>query len=528
MWRERGSARRPTRIAVLAAVVASVGVVSACSASSPKAATSPSARVAKQATVRHPAVPKPNPLRWAACSSKGTLTGLQCASLDVPLDYTKPAGTQITLELSRQVHTSSAREYLGAILSNPGGPGGSGLGMPFLGAAVPRGVGGRFDWIGWDPRGVGASRPAIHCIANYFGTDRPSYSAPAQRAYWLKQADRYASACGRNAGALLQHMTTEDNARDMDVIRQALGQSRISYYGFSWGSYLGQVYLTLFPGRVKRVVLDGVVNPHRAWYAANFDQDVAFERAMRMFFAWVARHNGVYGLGTTEAAVYRAVDRQMTKLAVAPAEGRLGPDELIDALVTSGYGTPSWAENAANLARLVHKGDGSGLLSTYLDHSAGADNENGYAVYNAVQCTDTRWPAWPRTLADSEKVSRTSPFETWSNTWFNAPCLTWPAVAHAPVTIRASSALPNILLIAETYDAATPFSGALATRSLFPTSSLIEGVGGSTHAGSLHGVSCTDEAVASYLATGRTPPRRSAAGTDLRCPSVPPPPASMG
>lgn len=511
---------------VLFALVASVGMVSACSAASPKAAPSPSAPVAVRAT--SPAVPQPAALRWGRCASGLGLTGLQCARLQVPLDYSKPTGAKITLQLSRLRHTSSARQYLGAILSDPGGPGGSGLGMPYSGTRVPHNVGARFDWIGWDPRGVGASRPAIHCIPGYFGTDRPSYGAASQRPYWLKRASDYAKACGRNAGVLLQHMTTADNARDMDVIRQALGMSQISYYGYSWGSYLGQVYMTLFPTRVKRVVLDGVVDPRGVWYQANLDQDVAFERTMRIFFGWIAKNDAVYGLGRTEAAVYNAYQHEAASLAARPAVGgKLGPDELSDALLDAGYRVFEWAQKAASLSRLINQGDGSGLLTDYQQNNAGASNENGYAVYDAVQCTDAAWPGWTRTLADNERINKIAPFETWGNAWFNAPCLTWPAAAHAPVAIRAASSLPKILLIAETYDAATPFSGALETRRLFGSSSLIEGVGGSTHAGSLNGVSCTDDAVATYLATGHTPARQSGSGSDLKCPPVPQPVASM-
>lgn len=448
--------------------------------------------------------------------------GLQCAALKVPLDYAHPRGRKITLEISRKRPTPNAGKYLGVMLTNPGGPGASGLALPgYLSPAVPNRVGARFDWIGWDPRGVGASSPSIHCIPNYFGTDRPSYSAAKNRAYWLKQAKNYAAACARKYPVLLQHMTTQDNARDMDVIRQALGQSKISYYGFSWGSYLGQTYLSLFPGHVKRVVLDGVVDPRRVWYGANFDQDVAFQRNIKIFFAWVAAHDGTYHLGTTEAAVYAKYNAELATLTAAPADaGRIGPDELGDVLLDAGYYVYNWAQDAADFAALVNNNDGSGVLNAYEENDAGASNENGFAVYNAVQCSDVKWPGWAQTLKDTIRVNKTAPFETWGNTWYNAPCLTWGAKPHTPVRIHATRGLPKILLIAETKDAATPFPGALWVRKLFPTASLIEGVNGTTHAGSLSGVPCTDNAVARYLATGRTPARRAGYRSDLRCPPV--------
>ncbi|HWU33363.1 MAG TPA: alpha/beta fold hydrolase, partial [Marmoricola sp.] len=441
-------------------------------------------------------------LAWGACPSEVMVPGAQCAKLRVPLDYSNPSGAQITLELSRLAHTSGP--YLGAMLANPGGPGGSGVNMSGMSLRVPRGVGSQFDWIGWDPRGVGLSEPSLHCDPNYNSGDRPAYDLAKNRAVWLKRAADYAKACGENGGALLAHMTTEDNARDMDSIRQALGQSKISYYGYSWGSYLGQVYLTLFPTHVKRVVLDGVVDPRGVWYQGNLDQDVAFQKTIGIFFDWVGRNNATYHLGANRAAVQAAFSRELAQLANRPADnGQVGPDEFIDATLDAGYYVFNWDQDATNMAKLINNHDGSGIESTYQQRNAGPDNENQTAVYNAVQCTDAPWPGLAQTLKDNATLAKRAPFETWANMWFNAPCLTWPAAAKAPIAIKAATNLPQILLIAETFDAATPFSGALQVRSIFPTSSLIEGVNGSTHAGSLNGVACTDNAVADYLSTGR-------------------------
>lgn len=502
-------------------LAASLTLLSACGTTTPShkaaASSAPSTATTSPSSTR---------LTWGPCPSSVTVPGAQCAGLKVPLDYANPQGTQITLELSRLVHTSTP--YLGVMLSNPGGPGGSGINMPEMASAVPNGVGAQFDWIGWDPRGVGLSQPSLHCDPSYDSADRPDYNAISTRAQWLKRAADYGKACGKNGGALLAHMTTEDNARDMDAIRQALGQSKISYYGFSWGSYLGQVYLSLFPTHVSRVVLDGVVDPRGVWYQGNLDQDVAFQKTIGIFFAWVARNDATYHLGTTRAAVQAAFDREMAKLAKRPADnGQVGPDEFTDAMLDAGYYVFNWDLDASNMAALINSNDGSGIWAAYEQNNAGAGNENSYAVYDAVQCTDSKWPGLAQTLKDNERIAKTAPFETWPNMWFNAPCLTWPAAAHTPVTIKASPGLPPILLIAETYDAATPFEGALEVRKLFPTSSLIEGVDGSTHAGSLHGISCTDDAVANYLATGHTPARKAGNGSDLKCPPNPQPAAAL-
>jgi pimeloyl-ACP methyl ester carboxylesterase len=160
----------------------------------------------------------------------------------VPLDYGDPTGQQIRIAVSRIEHTSSS--YQGVILTNPGGPGGSGLDLnTFLVSALEgEGFGAAaadYDWIGFDPRGVGSSQPAISCIPDYFGPDRPDYvpRTPTLLNYWLSASQSYAHACANATplqAALLHHMTTRDVAMDLDRIRQALGQDQITYYGFSY------------------------------------------------------------------------------------------------------------------------------------------------------------------------------------------------------------------------------------------------------------------------------------------------------
>ncbi len=177
---------------------------------------------------------------------------------------------------------------------NPGGPGGSGLGLSVLGPIISedfgrKDAGGAYDWIGFDPRGVGDSRPSLSCDPGYFGPDRPEYVPRTPELYqvWQGRSAGYAEACGRAGGRLLDHMRTTDAARDMNQIRKALGVRRINYYGFSYGTYLAQVYTKLFPNRMRRMVLDSNVDPRRAWYRANLDQDVAFDRNIGLFFDWI-------------------------------------------------------------------------------------------------------------------------------------------------------------------------------------------------------------------------------------------------
>ncbi|GAB7003173.1 hypothetical protein JCM18899A_06440 [Nocardioides sp. AN3] len=160
---------------------------------------------------------------------------------------------------------------------------------------------------------------------------------------------------------------------------------------------------------------------------------------------------------------------------------------------------------------------------TLAEDAYGAPGDATYATYLAVECTDAAWPRWKRQEHDADKIASYAPFLAWNNTWYNAPCLTWPAWPSRPVDVNGKG-VPPILLIEETNDAATPWPGAIEVRKRFPRSSLIEGVRGTTHAGSLSGVSCTDDAIATYLLTGVVPKRQPGNNrSDLTCDPVPPP-----
>ncbi len=234
-------------------------------------------------------------IAWGHCANQFLRDqGARCAMLDVPLDYADPSGPQIQIALSRIVHQVPDSEYQGVMLVNPGGPGGSGLIYSVLGKFIPDPAGDPYDWIGFDPRGVGASQPSLSCIPKYFHGDRPPYVPRTDEleTKWLERSQRYADACEANAPDLLAHMTTIDAARDMDSIRQALGVPQINYFGFSYGTYLGQVYTTLFPGSIRRAVFDSTVDPRRVFYQSNLDQDLGFDRNVRIWFEWLATYKG--------------------------------------------------------------------------------------------------------------------------------------------------------------------------------------------------------------------------------------------
>jgi pimeloyl-ACP methyl ester carboxylesterase len=461
-------------------------------------------------------------LTWGPCTDTTLQTRkAECALLTVPMDYNRPGSTAtVQLAVSRIKHTVPEDKYQGVVLVNPGGPGGKGLGLAALGAMVPKGAGAAYDWIGFDPRGVGTSKPSLSCDHDYAGYRRPEYvptTSEIERV-WLQRAEGYAKACATAGGALLNHLKTLDTVRDMENLRLALGATQINFYGFSYGTYLGQVYATRYPSRVRRMVLDGVVNPARVWYDSNLDQDIAFDRNIKVYFAWLAKYDSVYHLGRTARAVQKRFYAEKARLAATPAAGVIGPSELVDIFLQAGYYVFGWEEIAQAFSAWATKRDGAGLKKLYDKHNPqtkGADN--GYAIYLAVQCSDTQWPvSWTTWTSDNWEVHRRAPFETWANAWYNTPCRTWAAKPGIPVTVSGET-VPPVLLISETLDAATPFSGALEVRKRFPRAVLVEGVGGTTHSGSLFGGKCVDDTVADYLTSGALPKRRPGERSDKRC-----------
>lgn len=475
----------------------------------------------------------PPPLTWGPCASP-TLQhfGAECTMLTVPLDYANPQATKIQLAVSRINHHSAPSAYQGVMLTNPGGPGGSGLTLSVLGGFVPKGAGRYYDWIGFDPRGVGSSVPALTCDGSYFGFDRPDYvpSNPSIERQWFTKTATYSRACATAGGLLLDHVKTTDTIGDMESIRTALGQKQLNFYGFSYGTYLGQVYATLHPDRVRRFVLDSNVDPRGVWYQANLAQDVAFDNVMPAFWGWIAQHNDVYHLGTDAVAIGKKYYAILAQLRKAPADaGKIGPAEWTDAFLGAGYYVYGWATTASAFSAVVNQGNWAPIEAAYISANGptGPGADNNYAMYLATQCTDARWPKdWTRWATDNWTLYGTHPFETWANAWYNAPCRTWGGTSSTPVTV-ADHGSPAMLLIDETRDAATPYEGSLYVRSVFTGSVLIEGVGGTTHAGSLSGVACTDNKIADYLATGALPARVPGNRSDAQCSPVPPPPATL-
>jgi pimeloyl-ACP methyl ester carboxylesterase len=327
---------------------------------------------------------------------------------------------------------------------------------------------------------------------------------------------------------MLPYMTTVDAAKDLDSIRAALGQQQISYFAYSYGTYLGQVYATLFPHRVRRMVLDSTVGPGGVWYQDNLDQDYAFQGRMDAFLAWTARYDSVYHLGSTVAQVARSWNRVRSHLETDPIRGpsgpMIGPDEFDDTFLQGGYENSLWPGLAAALSAYYQSGAARQLVSEYNQY--GTQTENEFAVYNAVECSDVSWPrSWARWNRDTRRVYRTAPYQAWDNTWFNAACAFWPVHGPAhPLRIKGSG-LPGILMIQGTLDPATPYPGAMQAHRLLPSSRMVVVTNGGNHGQSLSYPpnTCVNGYLNRYLGTGALPQAGGPGAVNANCPALPAP-----
>ncbi|WP_413759576.1 alpha/beta hydrolase [Streptomyces sp. MMBL 11-3] len=492
--------RRAAALCGAAAMVA--GMITAIPAGAVPADTAPAGAVPTGTAPAGAAKPV-----WKKCATKDYPT-LQCASLKVPLDHAQPRGRKITLALSRVPHTSK-KAYQGPLLVNPGGPGGSGLTLAgFVASSLPKGLAAQYDVIGFDPRGVGKSRPALNCRPGHFAPVRPD-SLPVTEALEKANLDRvraFAQGCASKYGDLLPYIDTVSAVRDMDAIRRALGAGRINYFGYSYGTYLGAVYAKLYPQRVRRMVLDSVVDPTGVWYDANLAQDHAFNSRHRAFMAWVARHDATYRLGKDPERIETAWYAMRAALAKKPAGKKVGASELEDTFSPGAYYNGYWPYLAEAFAAHVKKKDDAPLVEAYETFGAvDAAGENGYSVYTSVQCRDARWPRdWDEWRDDNWAVYEKAPFMAWSNAWYNAPCAFWPTGPKEPVDV-ANGSVPPVLLFQATDDAATPYEGGVTVHHLLEGSGLVVEQGGGNHGITLSGNACLDEHLTAYLTDGRVP-----------------------
>jgi pimeloyl-ACP methyl ester carboxylesterase len=511
----------PHRIVFVAAAALAL-TVTACTGSS-TASTSAGSGVSNLGVV-----PDLSKLHWHDCG--GELAGLECATVQVPLNYNDPNGRKLSLAIDMAPATAPKSQQQGILLVNPGGPGASGLD---LAAEVQQGlspaVAAEYDIIGFDTRGVGSSTPELTCDPSFFDGVRPDYvfSNQAQEQVLLDRAKTYAQDCQKRFGWLLPYMTTANIARDLNTIREAFGVSKINYYAFSYGTYLGQVYATMFPTHLRRMVLDSTVDPTGVWWTDNIEQDYAFQGRMEAFFAWVAKYNSTYHLGSTAEEVHNAWYKARDQLKSHPisSDGTplIGPSEYDDTFLLGGYLNTLWPDLAQALSDYLRDGQTSEMISQFQQY--GAQDENEFAVYNAVQCADVDWPrSWSYWNTETEQVYKTAPFEAWDNAWYNASCAFWPVKGPStPMKVGTEAGvtkLPGILMLQGTLDAATPYAGAQNAHKVFPTARMVVVEGGGNHGQSLEDPAnnCVESYLNAYLLSGALPAKSGE--VNATCPAV--------
>ncbi|MFD3665421.1 alpha/beta hydrolase [Streptomyces sp. NPDC058659] len=451
---------------------------------------------------------------FGACAAAEKLPpSVVCGTVRVPLDYADPDGPRIPLTVSRVRASGPAAGRQGALLFNPGGPGASSTYFP-LAAELPewRRISAAYDLVGYAPRGVGRSAP-VSCQdpADRATGPTPAPSRPSEvyKRERIARATTYAEGCARRTGPALRHYHSLNNARDLEVVRAALGEPRLTYLGASYGTYIGGLYATLFPHRVRRMVLDAPVDPSpgRIWYHNNLAQSEAFERRWTDFRTWVAKHDAVYGLGGTAREVGASYDRVRAELAARPAGGRVGPGQLHGAMLAAGYDDRFWPLRAGALAAYL-KGDPEPLIAQAAPpETPDPDAGNGRAVYTAVECNDAPWPeefaVWDR---DNTLLAERAPFETWDNAWMNLPCAYWKAPRQRPLDVRTvPGALPPVLIMAAERDAAAPYAGALELQRRLSGAALVTERDAGTHGVAGGPNACVNGYLERYLLTGAVP-----------------------
>jgi pimeloyl-ACP methyl ester carboxylesterase len=433
--------------------------------------------------------------------------GARCGEVTVPVDYGRPRGRTIKVAISRIAATDPARRR-GVLLLNPGGPGGTGLEMALLGAQLPA-VAARYDLIGMDPRFIGRSNP-IECR---WRTDTFVRSAGPDRRTFDKSValvKELAAGCADGNTELLPYASTRNTARDMDRIREVLGERKLSYLGYSYGTYLGAVYLQLFGAHADRVVLDSAVDPDEYGPGLLSRSADAIQGALAHWATWAAGHHDEYGLGATQAEVLARVDRLATRthhIGQYTVDSQVVPYLLFLRLYSDQPET--YAELAAELRVLEDDAPPTPPLEEFL---VGLFTGAGYSsdrAGTAVLCADRAASRDPGTYFRDIQAHRGDEPLFGPMTRNITPCAFWPVQPQeATTTIR--NAVPALIVGADG-DPATPYAGQRAMRRALQGSRMVTLRGRFAHGQYLiAGNGCVDGTVERYLVGGVLPARDTA------------------
>lgn len=500
-------------------------VLSACGTGGTAAASPADAKRTNTSVPVLPARFTQQKVQWTACGPDVTpkaVPGAQCGWVKVPVDYASPDGKTVNLRVSR-VQAKDHSRRLGSLFFNPGGPGAGGAADVADGnwRAGDR-ARARYDLVGFDPRGIAGSGQ-IKCPDGVAEEPENPPRTESEAEKTFADGTRRARACQRASGALLAHMDSVSVARDLDVLRTVLGDSKLNYTGFSYGTFIGQQYMKLFPGKVGRMVLDSVVNPAADMrQVARLDVKTSDDAVRRYARNLVER--GDHRLGATTEEILRTLNTFAEKLDRKPLRAADGA-EITDATLSTYLGMAvtgeaSWQQLTPALVAALH---GDATAFDRLDaEAAGASGgekptpqeqraeENESMSMTAVLCLDS--PSAPRSpkemLDTADALARQSPLFGRSYAWQMIDCATWPiAPTGAAEPVKASGAAP-VLLVSYTADQLTPLANARAVHRQLDHSSLLirRGQGHGAYASERPSL-CTDRAVDRYLVEGKLPGR---------------------
>ena len=475
----------------------------------------------------------PAKLTWNKCFAD--IGPFQCTTVQVPLDYDEPNGPSISIALTRLPATDQAHR-IGSLFLNPGGPGGSGVdfvvfGGPFLFTDEVRA---RFDLIGFDPRGIVRSS-ALRCFGNPkqwepFFTPFAFPTTPDEEQVWM-DADAYlAGACAQRGGRIMEHMSTANVARDLDVMREAVGDAKLSYYGVSYGSFLGQTYANMFPDNFRALVIDGVLDPI-AWvntggsipFSTGLRSDEGAMATLEEFFRLCDAGGDTCAFAPDSAERFAAIADTLKQDGPVVVDLPDGPTELnyssfIGLTLGPMYDSLSWEDFDEELASIEEQVLGAPELAARAGSFARAAWRPSYIAkrgfprypnfvenFPAVACADSDNPddyaVWSAQAALAEQnFGYFGPL--W--TWITSICQPWPAADADRYTgpFDTETDAP-VLVVGNTFDPATRYQGAVTTHGLLSNSSLLT-VHGWGHT-SLFLSACADEAIARYLIQVDTP-----------------------
>jgi pimeloyl-ACP methyl ester carboxylesterase len=445
-------------------------------------------------------------LAWHSCAK-----GFQCASLRVPLDYANPTGATIEIAVVRDATSSKSR--LGSVVLNPGGPGASGIDYAEVEApTISATLGHAFDVVSFDPRGVGQSAP-VKCLTakqlDQWVAFEGNPDDPASVAEQDQLAKNFAAGCVAKSSALLDHVSSVDTARDLDVLRAALGDAKLTYIGASYGTFLGAMYAQLFPSNVRALVLDGALDPAASASDLDHVQAQGFELALKSYIATCVKSSNC-PLGTSTASAEPRLDSWLAGLQAKPLPGS-GGRVLTAALAVGGtaaalYSPNSWGELSSAL-RDAFGGQPDGLLALS-DEIDGRQSDGSYnnliESNTAINCVD-RPGLGPNMAAYArEAAAGAADGPTFGEfiDWGNVACADWPVAPElAPGPINPAGA-PPILVIGTLRDPATPYQWAQALAK--EVNGPLLTYNGDGHTAFLRS-SCVDAVVKAYLTMLTTP-----------------------